>query len=637
MGLFFNLLRLLAAPALLSTLTIADPSPPFISPGSREVIPGWHIQSTEHVSRNIDSLSVSGADVSSWYRIGSRATIMAGLIENGVYDDTVLFFSDNLGETTNSDKAKFDVPWLYREEFELDPGPGSHFFLQTHGITSRADIYMNGALIVSSDTQAGSYGGQRYEVTEHVHQGANCLLIQAYPTSYVRDLAIGFIDWNPYPPDNGTGVWRNVEFSQTGAISIVASPRIVTNFTEPGVQEVKVTVKIDVRNNIDNSVEGTIEGFIEAEDKSQTIPLFTDFTLEPGEERTLSVQVMMQDPKVWWPAGWGEQPLYKASVSVSTEDVVSDTAGPATFGIRGVASRLNSHEDTEFFVNGRPFLVMGAGYTSDMFLRFDEDKLRKQFQYVLDMGMNTVRLEGKQEHPELFELADRMGIMLLAGWECCNKWEGWTYNDEGSGLVWQDEDYVTANISMLHEAVMMQSHPSMLGFLVGSDFWPDDRATKIYVDALDRMDWNKPIISSAAKRGFPELIGPSGMKMDGPYDWVPPNYWYENRLGAAYGFGSELGAGVGFPELASLKEFLTEKDIEELWTKPERDQYHLSRNPSSFANRKIYNEALFSRYGEPTSLEDYLIKVQMTDYEATRAQFEGFAARKNAERPATGL
>lgn len=562
---------------------------------------------------------------------------MAGLIENGVYNDTVLFFSDNLGETTDSDKTKFDVPWLYREEFDLDPGQGSHFFLQTHGITSRADIYMNGALIVSSDTQAGSYGGQRYEVTGHVLQGANCLLIQAYPTSYDRDLAVGFIDWNPYPPDNGTGVWRNVEFSQTGAISIVASPRIVIDFTEPVVQEVTVTIKTDVRNNIGNPVEGTLEGFIEAEDKSQTIPLSADFTLEPGEERTLSVQVMMQDPKVWWPAGWGEQPLYKASVSVSMKDVVSDQAEPATFGIRGVASRLNSHNDTEFFVNGRPFLVMGAGYTSDMFLRFDEDKLRKQFQYVLDMGLNTVRLEGKQEHPELFELADRMGIMLLAGWECCDKWEGWTYNDEGSGLIWQDEDYVTANISMLHEAAMMQSHPSMLGFLVGSDFWPDDRATKIYVDALDRMDWNNPIISSAAKRGFPELIGPSGMKMDGPYDWVPPNYFFENQLGAAYGFGSELGAGVGSPELASLEEFLTEKEIEELWTKPERDQYHLSKNPSSFANRAIYNEALFSRYGEPTSLEDYLIKVQITDYEATRAQFEGFAARKNAERPATGL
>ena len=50
------------------------------------------------------------------------------------------------------------------------------------------------------------------------------------------------------------------------------------------------------------------------------------------------------------------------------------------------------------------------------------------------MGLNTVRLEGKQEHPFLFDLADELGIMILAGWECCDKWEGWSYNDEVSAF-----------------------------------------------------------------------------------------------------------------------------------------------------------------------------------------------------------
>jgi exo-1,4-beta-D-glucosaminidase len=76
-------------------------------------------------------------------------------------------------------------------------------------------------------------------------------------------------------------------------------------------------------------------------------------------------------------------------------------------------------------VNGHPFEVLGAGYGPDIFLRYDENRIRTFFQYMLDMGLNTVRLEGKQEHPELYELADRMGMMILAGWECCTKWEGW--------------------------------------------------------------------------------------------------------------------------------------------------------------------------------------------------------------------
>lgn len=63
----------------------------------------------------------------------------------------------------------------------------------------------------------------------------------------------------------------------------------------------------------------------------------------------------------------------------------------------------------------------------------------------------------------------------------------------------------------------------------------------------------------------------------------------------------------------------------------------MSTSVSSFYDRKIYNTALWNRYGAPTSLEDYLLKAQIQDYEATKSQFEGFASLWNADRPATGL
>lgn len=150
------------------------------------------------------------------------------------------------------------------------------------------------------------------------------------------------------------------------------------------------------------------------------------------------------------------------------------------------------------------------------------------------------------------------------------------------------------------------------------------------------MDWRNPIIASASKRGYPEALGPSGMKMDGPYDWVPPNYWYGDKEGAAFGFGSELGAGVGTPEMGSLKKFMADDELKTLWTKPEEGLYHMSSKVSSFYTRTIYNKGVFNRYGKPTSLEDYVLKCQMADYEATRAQFEAYSARQNDSRPATG-
>jgi exo-1,4-beta-D-glucosaminidase len=64
--------------------------------------------------------------------------------------------------------------------------------------------------------------------------------------------------------------------------------------------------------------------------------------------------------------------------------------------------------------------------------------------------------------------------------------------------------------------------------------------------------------------------------------------------------------------------------------------YHMSTNVSSFFDRHIYDKGLFNRYGEPSSLEDYLLKAQIMDYEATRSEFEGYSAKWNADHPATG-
>lgn len=193
---------------------------------------------------------------------------------------------------------------------------------------------------------------------------------------------------------------------------------------------------------------------------------------------------------------------------------------------------------------------------------------------------------------------------------------------------------------MLHEAMQMQTHPSILAFLVGSDYWPNDTATQIFLSALYKMDWQTPVIASASQRGFSKLLGDSGMKMVGPYDWIPPNYWYldeDDAEGGAFGFGSELGAGVGTPELRSLRKFLSEQDLEDLWSKPVNGLFHMSNDDSMFWRRVFFNAGLFGRYGEPTGLEDYVRKAQVMDYEATRAQFEAFSVRQSAERPATGM
>ncbi|KAF2166390.1 glycoside hydrolase family 2 protein [Zasmidium cellare ATCC 36951] len=603
------------------------------SPGQSAAIPAWDLQSTASVHNDLSDVSKPSYDSSSWHHVGSKGTLMGGLVETGVYNADDLFYSTNLEDTVDS--SEFAVPWLYRQEFPLQPGQGKHFLLQTNGITSKADVWLNGQQVANKSVQAGAYGGRTYDVTKLVN-GQNALAIKAYPTDYNLDFALGFVDWNPYPPDNGTGVWRDVDVKQTGSVAL-GPTRVITDFKQPGASSVQATVKNELWNLENRTFNGLLTAVLKDDEGKTVATASQKFTIGASSKTTIALPATIQNPQVWWPKQWGDQPLYTVQLTVRTANSLSDQA-TRTFGIRSVTSQVNSHNDTIFSVNGRPFQVLGGGYSSDIFLRWDPAKFATQAQYVLDMGMNTIRLEGKLEHPELYDICDHIGLMVMPGWECCDKWEAWSYNDDVTDApLWNNNDYMTAGQSMKYEVGALQGHASLLAYLVGSDYWPNQRAAKMYVDTLREGDWDVPIIASAAKRGYPEcILPPSGFKMDGPYDWVPPNYWYGDQLGAAFGFGSELGAGVGTPEKGSLQKFLSFADMDDLWQSPNKQLYHMSRGESSFNNRTIYNQALYARYGDPTSLDDYLLKAQMMDYEATRAEYEGYAAKWNAERPATG-
>jgi exo-1,4-beta-D-glucosaminidase len=387
------------------------------------VIPGWDLQSTIKAGNDLTKLSSPGYDSSSWYSVSARSTVFAGLIESGVYDTEQLFYSKNLQDTV--DYLPYYSPWLYRSTFALKPEQGSHFFVQTNGITSKADIYVNGKEVANKHTQAGAYGGHTYDITD-IAEASNAMVIRAYPTFYDLDFALGWVDWNSYPPDNGTGVWRDVSVKQTGSL-YMGPLRIVNDYT-PGASSVKVTLKADITNLEDASISGVFEGAVSGQGCKLTGQPSQSFKLGAKETRTVSASTTIQNPEIWWPFHWGDQPLYTASVSVrshSSSGSISDKAGPENFGIRHITSEVNEHNDTIFSVNGHPFQVLGGGYAPDLFLRWDEEKFEAQTRYVLDMGLNTIRLEGKEEQPELYATADRMGLMVMPGWECCGKCMSW--------------------------------------------------------------------------------------------------------------------------------------------------------------------------------------------------------------------
>jgi exo-1,4-beta-D-glucosaminidase len=158
----------------------------------------------------------------------------------------------------------------------------------------------------------------------------------------------------------------------------------------------------------------------------------------------------------------------------------------------------------------------------------------------------------------------------------------------------------------------------------------------MYLDTLQAAGWATPVISSATEQGS-AVAGASGLKMAGPYAWVPPSYWYADKLGGAFGFDSEVSAGADIPRLEDVQRMLSPQSLEALWKFPKVRQFHATASWSPFATLEPFDNALAKRYGPPEDLADYARKAQLDNYDNVRAQFEAFAAHRDSPNPATGV
>ncbi|MDV9175433.1 exo-beta-D-glucosaminidase [Streptomyces sp. W16] len=596
--------------------------------GTATPLSGYAIQSSAKVTDSPAAVSSPGYRATGWYPAGARSTVLAALIADGVYADP--FYSTNQQKIP---KADFQVPWWYRSDFTVADAT-KRTYLDFSGVISAADVYVNGKRVAKAADVNGAYTQHELDVTSLVRSGTNTVAFRIRPNDPDKNLTMGWIDWLQPPPDENMGIVRDVLVRRGGPVAL-RDAHVVTKLAVPSLATADLTVKARVRNDSGAPVTAQVSGSIDSRTFATTVSLAAHRT------KTVTFAVHLNSPKVWWPAGMGGQPLYGLDLTASVNGVPSDTAHQ-TFGIRDVRAPLNSAGDRQYRINGRKLLIKGGGWSPDEFLRWDRTYVEDRLKYALDLGLNTIRLEGHIEPDEFFDLADRYGILTLPGWECCDKWEG-QVNGEERGDPWTAADYPVAKASMAAEAARLRDHPSVISFLIGSDFAPDATIEKTYLDALKAADWKTPVVAAASDNSSP-ISGSSGMKMTGPYDWIPPNYWYAKREGGATGFNSETSAGPDIPTLDTLRRMMTPAELATLWKNPNAKQYHRSPSPV-FNTLKLYDNALTGRYGPPTSLTDYVRKAQLAQYENVRAQYENVRAQfeayernaTDATKPATGV
>jgi len=579
---------------------------------------GWFIRSSAEVKDGGAVISSPGLDLAGWCPASVPSTVLAALLKNGEYPD--LFVGKNLEGIPGE---RFAVSWWYRTEFNLQADKrlvGTR--LGFDGINYRANIWLNGRQIASRDQIFGSFRTFEVEVTEAIKPGPNVLAIEVFPPQ-PGDFTIGFVDWNPKPPDQNMGLWRPVTLRLSGPVSI-EQPFVTSEVNLETLAEAYLTITAEAVNRTNQPVSGSVQAEFEGSVLSQEVKL------DPGEKRTVLFtsqqfpELKVLQPRLWWPHHLGEPNLYSLKLRFLTRKSISDE-DTVTFGIREVGDYINEQGHRGFTVNGQKILVRGGGWVDDLFLEEDPRILEAKVKYTKHMNLNTIRLEGFWgSGPELYNLCDRYGILLMAGWSC--QWEWGDYAgkpDDEYGSIKTAEDMELVARSFQDQVVLWRNHPSIFVWMLGSDKLPRPELERKYDQILEAFDASRPALMSA-KGLRSEISGDTGVKMNGPYDYVPPIYWFEDtQNGGAFGFNTETGPGPQPPPLESLKRMLPE---DHLWPIDDVWNYHCARHEFNTLDR--YYEALSKRYGKPAGLDDFVRKAQVANYEAMRAMFEAFAAHR---------
>ncbi len=633
---------------------------------------GWQVQSSSVATQTGAQVSTPGFGTGSWLHVrpddaGAVGTEVNALVQTGHCPD--VFFSTNMKDcfgymdSIGADTIpEFSVPWWFRTNFVADPGQSRYADLIINGVVGQADVWVNGQEVATQDTVQGDYTRYTFDVTSLLRRGENSLALEVYPNNPNTMFTLDNVDWTQIPPDNNTGIQFPIQLHTSGPLALSGAHVVQDDASD--LSTAALTVKADVTNHAGTPQTGQLSATVESP-TGHTIRVSRSVTVAAGATQTFALrpsddsQLLIHHPSVWWPIGMGRHPLYGLVTSLSQAGASADTESE-TFGIRTVTTRLIGatpngpapNGSRQFLVNGVPFVFRGGGWSENLFLHYSASDTANQIAIIKNLGLNGIRTEGKQMPDDFYEQMDRAGILIDGGFQCCDAWQ------PSRRKTLTSQQLAVLGNSALTIGENLRNHPSVLNFS-----WSDNPPTKsqeqVSLAGFAQADFQDPLISSAEYNTDPlGVLGPSGEK-EGPYDWVPPSYWYDTthfdpgdstrtNVGGAWAFDSEASAGDTVPTLDSIERWLSPFEQAQLWQNPKYNQYHLNYEPDlpdpntnggySFGTLYDLDNAISARYGPWSGLDQYVEEAQVQNYETQRSQFEAYIDNStNASAPSTGV
>lgn len=552
------------------------------------------------------------------------------------------FYRDNEAKLQWIENAN----WEYRTTFTVAPAllARSNVDLVFEGLDSEAQVYLNGAQVLNADD---AFRVLRISAKSHLHAGTNQLRIvfqspikaaqlvaatdpwwqrtKVDAKTYIRKPAYEY-GWDWGPRFVTSGIWRPARIEAWDKARIA-------DFAVRQRDVSKEVAHVDAVVTVESSANGTAQVSVRYGNGGESATLTTRALLHPGEN-IIDIPAEIKQPKLWYPAGYGDQPLYDFTANVSIAGQVAEARAVKT-GLRSIV--LDRHLDQwgrsfQFIVNGIPVFAKGADVIPfDSFPnRVTPADYRHILQSARDANMNMIRHwgGGYYETDEFYQIADELGIMVWQDFMFGNDWQPGTY-------AFKQTIEAEAN----DQVRRLRNHPSIVLWCGNNETeaamgWgprttlPPDVKYHMWQDYLTEFSG---ILNRVVARLEPEIpYWPSSPSAD--YEELSEKYqsgdahlwdvWHgrvpfstyethNSRFVTEYGFQS-------FPEMRTIEAFTQPEDRTGIFT-----PVMLAHQKNNEGN-SIIHDYLLKDYPEPKDFPSFLYVSQVLQAEGIKIGAEHF-------------
>lgn len=617
---------------------------PLMAQNRYELNSGWRAMPSTKIKVGGEKLSDVSYSIDKWQKAVVPGTVLTTQLENGEIKDPFYGMNNESIKDIYHVGKEYYTYW-FAKDFDEKATAGEQVWLTFRGINYACEIYLNGQK-VNKEVYEGMFLRKTFNITTLLNKnGKNRLAVIVHPPYEVGDpnggqggdgkiaknLTHQYVagwDWIQPIRDRNTGIWDKVYIEKTGSINL-KNPHVITlveGKREVGAKQAPAIIKAsaELENASDKTVNGTLRYTIAGERKEVSVTLSANETQEVKLD-----DLILDNPKLWWPAGYGEQYLYDSKIEFLVDGKSSDFED-IKVGVREIQTYNNLHtKSKEIAVNGQKIFIKGGNWIiSDAMLRFSSKRYDHEIRYHRDMNLNLIRIWGGAltERPEFYEACDKYGLLVIQDFwfsgDCNGRWvdpkkaeDQWTrrrYPDNHNLVLEAAEDMIK----------MIRNYSSLAMWCGGNEIMPPkDILLPLRDEILPKLDGTRWFIDySNSDEWSYNFKGGNG---DGPYTIQPKESFWNDRT---WPFNSEVGS-VGVGDYESLKRFIPEANMIAPQYDPKAQFKEVIDPVWAYHNYGgVGYEDHITPYGAPTNVKDFAMKAQLVNYDQYRALAEGFSS-----------